>query len=219
MVDHSEVIKGYEYETGQYVFLDNDEIKKIAPSTSKMMEIIAFLNMDDVDPIYFDSSFVALADEHGEKPYRLLLQALEETKKMAVAKVTMHQRESTVFIRARNNGLTLHTMYYENEIAEVSGYGKTYDVKLKPEEVKLATQLVENLSAAFKPESFHDTFQEQLNELIEAKLKGKTFAAPANLGQAPVIDIMQALKKSLAGEYAKPKKVAPASRRQHKKAG
>ncbi len=184
------------------------------------MEIIAFMNRDDVDPIYFDSSYVAVADTHGEKPYRLLFEALEETRKMGVAKVTMHQRESTIFIRPRNNGLTLHTMYYQNEIAEVEGYGKTYDVKLKPEEVKLATQLVENLSAPFKPESFHDTFQEQLNELIEAKLKGKTIAAPPKAGKAPVIDIMQALKKSLAGEYAKPAKaVVPASRRQHKKAG
>jgi DNA end-binding protein Ku len=220
IVDRSEVVKGYEYESGQYVLIDSDEIKKITPPTSKMMEIIAFLKQDDVDPIYFDTSYVAIADEHGEKPYRLLLQALEDTKKMGVAKVTMHQRESTIFIRARNNGLTLHTMYYENEIADVAGYGKTYDVKLKSEEIKLANQLVENLSAPFQPGAHHDTFQEQLNELIESKLKGKTFAAPPKPGKAPVIDIMQALKKSLAGEYAKPKKASSATgRRQHKKAG
>ena len=92
MVDRSEVIKGYEYETGQYVLIDSDEIKKITPASGKTMEILTFLDQGDVDPIYFDSSFVALPEAHAEKPYRLLLRALEDTKKMGVAKVTMHQR-------------------------------------------------------------------------------------------------------------------------------
>ena len=207
-VERSEVIKGYEYETGQYVLIDGEEIKKITPPSGKIMEIITFLNQDDVDPIYFDSSFFAMPEEHAEKPYRLLLKALEDTKKMGVAKVTMHQREYTVFIRARNHGLTLHTMYYQNEIAAVEGYGTTNDVKLKPEEIKLADQLVESLSAAFKPEAYKDEFQSRLNELIEAKLKGKTLPAAPKVGKAPVIDMMEALKKSLAGQGARPPKIA-----------
>lgn len=220
MVDRSEVIKGYEYETGQYVLIDGHEIKKITPQSGKTMEIIAFLDLNAVDPIYFDSSFVALPDAHSEKPYRLLLKALEDTKKMGVAKVTMHQREYTIFIRARNNGLTLHTMYYQNEIASVEGYGQTPDVKLKPEEIKLADQLVENLSAPFNPEAYKDEFQERLNELIEAKLKGKAITTPPKKGKAPVIDIMEALKKSLPGRGApRPKIVPQPVRRQRRKAG
>ena len=219
MVDRSEVIKGYEYETGQYVLIDGDEIKKITPPSGKTMEIIAFLDMNAVDPIYFDSSFVALPDAHSDKPYQLLLKALEDTKKMGVAKVTMHQREYTIFIRARNHGLTLHTMYYQNEIATIEGYGQTPDVKLKPEEVKLADQLVENLSAPFKPGAYKDEFQERLSELIEAKLKGKTVTTAPKKGKAPVIDMMQALKNSLAGRKAAPRTVVPASaRRQRRKA-
>jgi DNA end-binding protein Ku len=219
MVDRSEVIKGYEYETGQYVLIDGDEIKKITPPSGKTMEIIAFLDMNAVDPIYFDSSFVALPDAHSDKPYQLLLKALEDTKKMGVAKVTMHQREYTIFIRARNHGLTLHTMYYQNEIATIEGYGQTRDVKLKPEEVKLADQLVENLSAPFKPGAYKDEFQERLSELIEAKLKGKTVTTAPKKGKAPVIDMMQALKNSLAGRKAAPRTVVPASaRRQRRKA-
>ena len=208
LVDRSEVIKGYEYETGQYVLIDGEEIKKITPPSGKTMEIITFLEQDEVDPIYFDSSFFALPEAHAEKPYRLLLKALEDTKKMGVAKVTMHQREYTVFIRARDHGLTLHTMYYQNEIAAVEGYGKTYDVKLKPEEVKLADQLIESLSAPFKPEAYKDEFQERLNELIEAKLKGKTITVAPKRVKAPVIDMMQALKKSLAEHGAKPQRTA-----------
>jgi DNA end-binding protein Ku len=220
MVNRSEVIKGYEYETGQYVLVDGEEIKKITPPSGKSMEIITFLEQSDVDPIYFDSSFVALPEAHAEKPYLLLLKALQDTKKMGVAKVSMHQREYTIFIRARKNGLTLHTMYYQNEIAAVEGYGKKYDIKLKPEEVKLADQLVEKLSAPFKPEAYRDEFQERLNELIEAKLKGKTVTVAPATGKAPVIDMMQALKKSLATRQpSQPAKIAAVSApRQHRRA-
>lgn len=220
IVDRSEVVKGYEYETGQYVLVDGEEIKKITPPSGKTMEIMTFLDQADVDPIYFDSSFVALPEAHAEKPYALLLKALEDTKKMGVAKVSMHQREYTIFVRARNNGLTLHTMYYQNEISAVEGYGKNYDVKLTPEEIKLAEQLVKSLSAPFKPEAYKDEFQERLNALIEAKLKGKTVTVSPKPGKAPVIDMMQALKRSLAaGHPAKPSKVAAANeRRQHRKA-
>ena len=220
MVDRSEVIKGYEYEPGKYVLIDGEEIKKITPPSGKTMEIITFLEQGDVDPIYFESSFFALPEAHAEKPYLLLMKALEDTKKMGVAKVTMHQRENTIFIRARNNGLTLHTMYYQNEIAAVEGYGKNYSVKLKPEEVKLADQLVESLSAPFNPEAYKDEFQERLNELIEAKLKGETITAAPKAAKAPVIDMMEALKKSLAGRGAKPQKAARAhGERQRRKAG
>ena len=224
-VERSEVIKGYEYEKGQYVFIEPDEIKKLTPESGRNMEILAFLEQSDVDPIYFEASFLALPDEKADKPYVLLMKALEETNKMGVAKVTMHQREYTVFIRARNHGLTLHTMYYQNEIAAVAGYGKSYDIKLKPEEVKLAEQLVESLSSRFKPEEYRDEFQERLNELIEAKLKGKTVAPTPKRAKAPVIDMMEALKRSLgegrrAGASARPKpaRVASAGRRQHRKA-
>jgi len=221
MVDRSEVIKGYEYETGQYVLVDGEEIKKITPPSGKTMEILAFLDQADVDPIYFDSSFMALPDEHADKPYALLLKALQDTKKMGVAKVSMHQREYTVFIRARKNGLTLHTMFYENEISSVEGYGRHFEVKLKPEEVKLADQLVKSLSAPFKPEIYKDEFQQRLNDLIEAKLKGKTVSAAPQQAKARVIDMMEALKKSLASHTAaKPPKIAASSeRRQHRKAG
>jgi DNA end-binding protein Ku len=220
IVDRSEVVKGYEYETGQYVLVDGEEIKKITPPSGKTMEIMTFLDQADVDPIYFDSSFVALPEAHAEKPYALLLKALEDTKKMGVAKVSMHQREYTIFVRARNDGLTLHTMYYQNEISAVEGYGKNYDAKLRPEEIKLAEQLVKSLSAPFKPEAYKDEFQERLNALIEAKLKGKTVTVSPKPGKAPVIDMMQALKRSLAaGHPAKPSRVAAANEhRQHRKA-
>ena len=202
IVDRSEVIKGYEYETGQYVFVDADEIKEITPPSSRTMDILAFVDTDKVDPIYFDSSFLVMPDADAAKPYALLVRALKDTNKMAIAKLTMHQREYTVFIRFRNNGLTLHTTYYANEINSVAGYGEQ-DVSLKPQEIKLAEQLVETLSAPFKPEQYHDEFQERLRALVEAKAHGRGIVKAPAPKRAPVVDIMQALKQSLASGNGK----------------
>jgi DNA end-binding protein Ku len=206
-VERSEVLRGYEYEDGQYVALEDDEIKKITPRSGKVMEIAAFVKEEQIDPIYFDASYFALPDKESEKPYALLLKTLEDTKRVAIASVTMHQREYTVFIRARNNGLTVHTMHFVNEVRQVEGYGKTdRNMHLKPQEIKLAEQLVETLSEDFTPEKYHDTFQENLKALIEAKRKGKTIVAEAKPGRAPVIDMMEALKRSLQNSEAQKKK-------------
>ncbi len=136
---------------------------------------------------------------------------------MGIAKVTMHQREYTVFIRPRSHGLTIHTMYFVNEIRKVEGYGKiAEDVKLRPQEIKLAEQLVESLAEDFKPQQYHDTFQERLKALIEAKREGKKIVEEEQPKRAPVIDMMEALKRSLqeteAQKGKKPMRARPAAR-------
>ncbi len=198
IVDRSEVIKGYEYETGQYVMIENEDIKKITPASQRNMEILAFVPQAQIDPIYFDSSFLLMPEKEGQKGYQLLLKALEDTHMVGIAKITMHQREYTVFIRPRDHGLTLHTMYYANEIQSVAGYGQNEDVKLKPQEVKLAEQLVQDLAEDFQPQQYHDEFQKRLQELVEAKAKGQKITVAPEQHRGRVIDIMQALKKSIA---------------------
>jgi DNA end-binding protein Ku len=198
IVSRDEVVKGYEYEEGQYVLVDNEDLKKITPKSGKSMEILAFVKESQIDPIYFDASYVALPEKDAEKPYQVLLKALEDTDRVGIAQVTMHQREYTVFIRPRNNGITVHTMYFQNEIREVPGYGeKPKDLHLKPQEIKLAEQLIESLSEDFKPAKYHDTFQDDLRALVQAKQKGKTFTEKTAPPRAKVIDMMDALKKSL----------------------
>jgi DNA end-binding protein Ku len=221
-VDRSEVVRGYEYEKGRYAIVNDEEIKKITPPSSTVMEIVAFVKQEQIDPIYFDASYFMLPDKDSEKPYALLLKTLEDSNRVGIATVTMHQREYTVFIRPRKNGLTVHTMYYANEIRQVAGYGKAEkDVKLKPAEVKLAEQLVESLSQDFKPEQFHDKFQENLKALIEAKQKGKTVVAERKPAPGRVIDMMEALKKSLANaehqKQKKPAKLRPTDSEHHRR--
>lgn len=221
-VDRSEVVRGYEYEPGQYVVVTDEEIKKITPRSSKTMEILAFVKQAQIDPIYFDSSYLVMPEKDSEKAYALLLKTLEDTERVAIATVTMYQREYTVFIRPRSHGLTLHTMYFANEIRKVAGYGETEkNIKLKPAEIQLAEQLVETLSEDFKPEKYHDTFQDRLRELIQAKRKGKTITVEKEPARAPVIDMMEALKRSLAKTAAgnrKPTRARPAAaEREHRR--
>jgi len=210
IVDRSEVVKGYEYAEGKYVVVDDEEIKKITPKSSRTMEILAFVKESQIDPIYFDASYFALPEKDNEKPYALLLKALEDTDRVGIAKVSMHQREYTVFIRPRHHGLTIHTMYFAHEIHEVEGYGKLdKSITLKPQEIKLAEQLVETLSEDFNPRQYHDTFQENLKALIAAKQEGKSIVEEPTAKRAPVIDIMEALKRSLAsGDENKAKRAA-----------
>jgi DNA end-binding protein Ku len=172
------------------------------------MEILEFVKSSEVDPVYFESSYYMLPEEAGRRPYALLTKALEESEYVAIAKLTMHNREYTVFLRPHEGGLMLHTMYYEEEVRKVEGFGAP-DVELKDAEVKVAHQLIEALAAEWDPEKYHDDFQENLKKLIQTKLEGGEVAEvekPKKL--APVIDLMAALKQSLAQMEGKKKPAA-----------
>jgi len=211
VVDRNDIVKGYEFRKDEYIVIEPDEIKKIEPQTAKTMEILEFVKADDVDPVYFESSYYMMPEEAGRRPYALLTKALEESEYVAIAKITMHNREYTVFLRPHKGGLMLHTMYYKDEVKEVEGFGAP-DVELKEAEVKVAHQLIEALADEWDPEKYKDNFQENLKKLIEAKLEGGEVAAvekPKKL--APVVDLMAALKQSLAQMEGKKKPAATAS--------
>jgi len=206
IVERSEIVKGYEYEKDQYVIIDEEEIKKIAPPSARTMEILEFVNEADVDPIYFDASYYMVPDDPGRKAYQLLTRTLEETKRVAIAKVAMHQRENIIVVRPLNHGLTLHTLYFAEEVRQVAEYASGPEVAVRPEELKLAKQLVESLVTEFDPKKYHDEYQAQLKALIDAKLQGQQVATVTQPELAPVIDMMEALKKSLAARETAPKK-------------
>jgi DNA end-binding protein Ku len=206
IVERSEIVKGYEYEKDQYVLIDEEEIKKIAPPSARTMEILEFVNAAEVDPIYLDASYYMVPDDPGRKAYQLLTQTLEETARVAIAKVAMHQREYIVLVRPLKHGLTLHTLYFADEVRQVSEYASGPEVPVRPDELKLAKQLVESLVADFDPKKYHDEFQTQLKALIDSKLQGQQVATVSQPELAPVIDMMEALKKSLAARETAPKK-------------
>ena len=211
VLDRSEIVKGYEYRKNEYVVIEPEEIKKIEPKTAKTMEILEFVKSSDVDPVYFESSYYMMPEEAGRRPYALLTKALEESEYVAIAKLTMHNREYTVFLRPHEGGLMLHTMYYEEEVRKVEGFGAP-DVELKDAEVKVAHQLIEALATEWEPEKFKDDFQENLKKMIQTKLEGGTIAEveqPKKL--APVVDLMAALKQSLAQMEGKKKPAAAIS--------
>ena len=208
MVERSEVEKGYEYEDGQYVLFTAEELDKVEPESARSMEILEFVKLDEIDPVFFDSSYYAAPEEGGAKAYSLLTEAMQQSGYAGIAKVTMHNRENIVIIRASDKGLTLHTMFYTNEIrsAESAGADK---VEVKEQERTLATQLIENLAAKFEPDKYRDTYQESLRALVAAKTAGREVTATAHSTIAPVIDLMDALKKSLAKQSAAPERKQP----------
>jgi DNA end-binding protein Ku len=206
MVERSEIVKGYEYEKDQYVLVEDEEIKKIAPPSASTMEILEFVNAADVDPLYLDASYYMVPEDAGRKAYQLLVATMEEAGRAAIAKLAMHQREYIVLIRPRANGLTLHTMYFADEVREVSEYGQQGEIKVKPEEVRLAKQLVESLAGDFEPGKYHDEYRNRMKELLNAKLEGQEVAVAPQPQLAPVVDMMEALKKSLEAREAAPQK-------------
>ena len=204
VIERSDTVKGYEYRKGEYVVIEPDEIKKIEPRTAKAMEILEFVNAGEVDPIYFESSYYLAPEEAGKRPYALLARAMKETNYMAVAKLTMHNREYTVFLRPYEEGLMLHTMYYEDEVRKMDSFG-TEGIELKDAEVKVAHQLIEALAADFDPSKYHDTFQENLKQLIQARLEGREVTEVEKPKKMePVVDLMAALKESLSRAEKKP---------------
>ena len=190
-------MKGYEYEKDRYVVVEDEEIKKMAPATARIMEILEFVKTTEVDPIYFESSFYMAPDDAGEKPYALLYDTLKRTGYVGVAKIAMHNREHIVIFRPGNFGLMMHTMYFAHEVRKVEEF-RTDTSLVKDQEVKLAEMLVQSLAAPFEPEKYKDTYRENLKALIDAKIKGQEVVTPPHAEPAKVIDIMEALKQSLA---------------------
>jgi len=208
-VPRTELVKGYEYEKDRYVVIDDEDIKKVAPKTAKVMEILEFVKASQVDPVYLESSYYVAPDEGGEKPYALLFQAMRESNYFALAKVAMHNREHVIVLRPGAKGILSHTMFYQDEIRQVDEF-RTDTSLVKDKELDMAKMLISSLEAEFEPQKYHDGYRENLRQMIEAKIEGKKVVETPEPHIAPVIDIMEALKKSLA-EKRKPAQVATAA--------
>src|SRR5215469_1514004 len=186
-IARSETVKGYEYEKDHYVVIEDEEIKKVAPKTARVMEILEFVKADQVDPIYLESSYYVAPDEGGEKAYALLFTALKDSGYYAVAKVAMHNREHIIMLRPGAKGILSHTMYFQDEIRQVDEF-RTDTSLVKEKELGMAKMLISSLEADFEPQKYHDAYRENLQKMIEARIEGQTVVATPEPKVAPVID-------------------------------
>ncbi|HZU30438.1 MAG TPA: Ku protein, partial [Candidatus Angelobacter sp.] len=168
-------------------------------------EILEFVKQEEIDPVYFESSYYLAPEEAAKKPYALLVRAMQETDYVGIAKLAMHNREYTAFLRPYEKGLMLHTMYYQDEVREAPDFG-TEDVTIKEGEVKVAHQLIESLAAEWDPSKYYDTFEQNVKKLIKARVEGKNVIPieKAKPAAAPK-DLLAALKQSLAQMEGKKK--------------
>ena len=208
-VPRNELVKGYEYEKDHYVVIDDEDIQSAAPKTARVMEIQEFVKAEQVDPVFLESSYYMAPEEGGEKPYALPFEALRQSQYYGVAKVFMHSREHVVILRPASKGLMLHTMYYVDEIRRVEEF-RTDASLIKERELELAKTLIASLAEDFQPEKYHDSYRENLRRMIDDKVAGRKVVEPPAPKIAPVIDIMEALKRSLA-ERRKPVQSVTAS--------
>ena len=205
VVERNELLKGYQVDRDSYVLVNNEELKTLEADSSEAMEIAQFVSLSDVDPIYYQASYYSAPEDPGRRAYALLLQAMEKLNVAAIAKVTLHSREQIVLMRPYHRGIVLHTLYYPAEVREVAEYGKNESMTLQKPEVDLAEQFIQQLTAAFNPEQYKDEYQQRVLDLVETKRAGQIVAGqPQKPKLAPVIDLMEALKKSIAERGAPP---------------
>jgi DNA end-binding protein Ku len=194
-----ELARGYQVKKGEFVVLEPDEIDAAKPESSTTIDIGDFVQASDIDPVYFEKSYFLEPSEIGGKAFSLLKRALEETERVALARVTIRTRERLATVRAYEDALVLETMFWPDEIRSTGSLdlpeGKEATVRAK--ELEMARSLVESLADKFRPESYTDAYRTALEDLIERKMRGETRNARRRKPDAKVIDLMEALKASV----------------------
>jgi DNA end-binding protein Ku len=224
-VPYEDIVKGYEIAPDRYVVIEPGELESLQPKKSKTIEIEDFVQLSQIDPIYYEHPYYLAPAPGGAKPYRLLLEAMRDTERVAIARVVMRSKEQLVAIRPMGDVLEMATMMFGDEILapeKLSESAEVADVKTTKRELDVAKQLVDSLAADFNPDSYRDTYREEVLALIERKAQGEEIAVQpaAEETEAPVPDLMSALKASLDAvrsrsdghEGATPKRRKPASK-------
>lgn len=211
VVSPRSVVKGYEYDKDRFVTVDPEELKSIAPKTATEMQIEEFVQLSEIDPVYFETSYYVRPEEAGEKAYALLFRSLQLTGLVAIAKFAMHSREHVVVLRPGRTGIISHTMYFTSEVRGDEEY-RAEIKSVTPKELDLAQTLIHSLAAPFEPDKYRDTYREKLESLIANKVEGKPLAKVEPVKSAEVVDIADALRRSLAN-LKKPASSDPEPRR------
>ena len=213
-VPNDQIVKGYELENGHYVLLDNDELAALKPTANRMIEIEDFVDLSEIDPVYFEQPYYLVPDKDAAKAYRLLSRVMEDENKVAVGRFVLRSKEALVAIRPIDGMLCLETMRYADEVLAVDRELVDSQPEPSERELDMARQLVDTLSGTFDPEKYHDEYREEVLALIERKAAGEEIVAPAAPEEpAKVLDLMAALEASLARTGAKQSGGATATKR------
>ena len=207
-VDPEDIVRGFEVSKGQYVPLEDEDLDRLDVELTKAIDICDFVDLDEIDPVYFRKAYYLLPEDGAEKPYLLLVRALDETGKVGIAKVVIRNKQHLAALRPVNGTLVLETMYYADEVRKPDKVKAKSDVRAA--EVEMAKSLVENLSEPFDPEKYDDTYRKELLGLMRAKAKGKKLPEPQEDEGGEVIDLMQALRESVEKTKRSARKRTPA---------
>jgi DNA end-binding protein Ku len=222
-VSSDEIVRGYEYQKGNYVVINQEDFERIPEENTKTVDILDFVNLSQVDPIYFDKTYYLEPAPGGEKAYALIVTAMQKTGKIAIAKVFIRSKQSLAAIRVKENVLVMETIFFPDEIRSPASLSQGLDPgKLNENETKMAVSLIENLSADFDPARYQDTYRQALWEIIEARIAGQEIVTPVPTAEkGKVVDLMEALKASvkLAEENRKRPADKAGSRRKKARTG
>ncbi|MFC4078045.1 non-homologous end joining protein Ku [Salinithrix halophila] len=197
-VPWEEVVKGYEYADNQFVLMEKQEIESIMPENRKSIEILDFVRLEEIDPIYFDRTYYLGPGDNGNRAYALLRDAMQETGKIGVAQITIRSKQSLAVVRVYNQCLVIETIYYPEEVRDAGQVPEVpREIDLPEKEQKMAVQLIDNLTAEFDPEKYQDDYRRTLEEAIAKKVKGEEIVEAPERQPERVVDLMEALKASL----------------------
>ena len=222
-VPADEIIRGFEFEKGKFVELEDEDIDRLDVELTHAIDICDFVSIDEIDPVYFRKAYHLLPQDGAEKPYRLLVKALEETGKSAIAKVVIRNKQHLAAVRAVGDVLVLETMYYADEVRKPEEAPRP---QVRKPEVDMAKTLIENLAGKWEPEKYTDRYRNQLLDLLRKKARGKPLPEPQEAEGGEVVDLMEALKQSVqatkrrssSGKRSSSKKKKSTSRRPARKA-
>ncbi len=211
-VGYEHIVKGYEYEKDRYVILTDEDFEAIPVESSRAIDIQQFVQLDEIDPMQYKKSYYLVPEETGAKAYALLREALNRSGKVGIAKVSFRDKEHLAALRFRDDAFVLETMYWPDEIREADFGGVDVSAKVRPNELEMAQTLIDNLTADWDPAEFKDEYREAMLRIVEAKINGEEIEIVEPEPTAKVVDLMEALKASVAAAKKEPK-AAPAPKK------
>jgi DNA end-binding protein Ku len=212
-VPYDEIVKGYEYEKDRYVVLTDEDFDQIPVESSRAIDIVQFVDLDDIDPMLFKKSYYLAPEETGAKAYALLREAMSQDNRVGIAKVSFRDKEHLAALRFKDDAFVLETMFWPDEIRVADFGGVDVDLSVRDQELQMARQLIENLTSEWSPEEFSDEYREALVKIVEAKINGEEIEVVQPEPTAKVVDLMEALKASVAAAKKQEAEEEPAPKR------